>query len=189
VIAPHIARRYASALVEIGAEENSLDQIVSEVTLIAQTYEQNADLRKALENPLVQHEAKVAVLNDIASGLGLSPTVKNTLLFMADRRRLAVLPGVAQRLREMNDLRRGIVRAEVITAAPLSDEYYSRLQAQLEKMTGKKVVLDKRQDESIIAGVVTRIGDTVYDGSLKSRLQEIKNNLLDVDARAASAAS
>ncbi|MEO7108939.1 MAG: ATP synthase F1 subunit delta [Polyangiaceae bacterium] len=189
MIAPHIARRYATALVEIGAEENSLDQIVEQVSLIAQTYEQNADLRKALENPLVHHDAKVAVLNDIAAGLGLSPTVKNTLLFMADRRRLSVLPGVAQRLREMNDLRRGIVRAEVVTAAPLSDEYYSRLQAQLEKMTGKRVVLDKRQDESIIAGVVTRIGDTIYDGSLKSRLQEIKNNLLDVDARTASAAT
>jgi F-type H+-transporting ATPase subunit delta len=177
VIAPHIARRYATALVEIGAETHTLDTLVAEVSSIAETYAGNADLRKALENPLVHHEAKVAVLNDLASGLGLSPVVKNTLLFMASRRRLNVLPTVAQLLREMNDLRRGIVRAHVVTA---------RLQAQLEKMTGKKVVLDKTQDESIIAGVVTRIGDTVYDGSLRSRLQELRTNLLDVDARNAS---
>ncbi len=187
MIAPHIARRYATALVEIGAETHALDALVEEVSSVAKVYADNADLRKALENPLVQHEAKIAILNDVASGLSLSPVVKNTLLFMADRRRLSVLPTVAQLLREMNDLRRGIVRAEVVTAAPLNDEYYARLQAQLEKMTGKKVVLDKRQDESIIAGVVARIGDTVYDGSLKSRLQEIKTNLLDIDARSASA--
>ena len=186
MIAPHIARRYATALVEIGAETHSLDTLVEEVSSMAKVYADNADLRKALENPLVHHEAKVAVLNDLASGLGLSPVVKNTLLFMASRRRLNVLPSVAQLLREMNDLRRGIVRAHVVTAAPLSDEYYARLQAQLEKMTGKKVVLDKTQDESIIAGVVTRIGDTVYDGSLRSRLHELRTNLLDVDARNAS---
>lgn len=189
MISPHIARRYATALVEIGAETGALDTLVAEVSAMAEVYEQNADLRKALDNPLVHHDAKVAVLQDVAAGLGLSPVVRNTLLFMASRRRLNVLPTVAQLLREMNDLKRGIVRAHIVTAAPLSDEYYARLQAQLEKMTGKKVVLDKRQDESIIAGVIARIGDTVYDGSLKSRLQEIKTNLLDVDARSASATS
>ena len=178
MIAPHIARRYATALVEIGAETGALDTLVDEVSSMAEVYAQNADLRKALENPLVHHDAKVAVLQDVAAGLGLSPVVKNTLLFMADRRRLSVLPTVAQLLREMNDLRRGIVRAEVVTAAPLSDEYYARLQAQLEKMTGKKVVVDRRTDPGLIAGVVTRIGDRILDGSLRTRLQSIKDSLM-----------
>lgn len=178
MIAPHIARRYAKALVSIGAETGSLDAIVNDMNGLASAFESSADLRNALENPLVSREAKLAVLQDLASQLGLSPVVKNTLLFMADRRRTRILPTVAQLVREMNDLRRGIVRAEVVTAAPLSDAYYARLQAQLEKMTGKQVVIDKRQDESIIAGVVARIGDTVYDGSLRARLSEIKGSLL-----------
>ena len=178
MIAPHIARRYAKALVDIGVETGSLDAIVNDVSNVASAFESSADLRNALENPLVAHAAKRAVLEDLASQLGLSPVVKNTLLFMADRRRTRILPTVAQLVREMNDLRRGVVRAEVVTAAPLSDAYYARLQAQLEKMTGKQVVLDKRQDESIIAGVVARIGDTVYDGSLRARLAEIKGTLL-----------
>ncbi|MGH7281509.1 MAG: ATP synthase F1 subunit delta [Polyangiaceae bacterium] len=178
MIAPHIARRYAKALVSIGVETGSLDTIVNDMNGVASAFESSADLRNALENPLVAHTAKRAVLEDVAAQLGLSPIVRNTLLFMADRRRTRILPSVAQLVREMNDLRRGIVRAEVVTAAPLSDEYYARLQAQLEKMTGKQVVLDKRQDESIIAGVVARIGDTVYDGSLRARLSEIKGSLL-----------
>lgn len=179
MIAPHIARRYAKALVELGGEGGNLDHLVTEVSSVAAAFEESADLRNALENPLVALDAKRAVLEDLATQLGLSPTVKNTLLFMGDRRRLRVLPTVAQLLREMNDLRRGVVRAEVVTAAPLSDAYYARLQAQLEKMTGKKVVLDKKQDTSIIAGVVARIGDTVYDGSLRARLQELKGSLLE----------
>lgn len=179
MIAPHIARRYAKALVDIGIETSSLDAIVDEMNGVANAFETSAELRDALENPLVAHEAKRAVLTELAIKLNLSPVVKNTLLFMADRRRTRILPTMAQLIREMNDLRRGVVHAEVVTAAPLSDAYYARLQAQLEKMTGKKVVLDKRQDQSIIAGVVARIGDTVYDGSLRARLQEMKSSLLE----------
>ena len=91
---------------------------------------------------------------------------------------MRALPGIARLLREINDKRKGLVRAEVVTAAPLSDAYYARLQQQLEKMTGRKIVLDKREDPTILAGVITRIGDTVYDGSLRSRLHEIKHALL-----------
>lgn len=178
MIAPHIARRYAKALVDIGVETGALDTIVGEISSVASAFEESGDLRDALENPLVSHDAKRAILEELASRLGLSPVVRNTLLFMADRRRTRILPTMAKLVREMNDLRRGIVHAEVVTAAPLSDAYYARLQAQLEKLTGKTIVLDKRQDESIIAGVVARIGDTVYDGSLRARLQEMKTSLL-----------
>jgi len=78
----------------------------------------------------------------------------------------------------MTDRKKGLLRAEVVTAAPLSEAYYARLQQQLEKMTGRKVVIDRREDASILAGVVTRIGDTVYDGSLQTRLNELKHALL-----------
>jgi F-type H+-transporting ATPase subunit delta len=89
-----------------------------------------------------------------------------------------VLPAVAQLLREMSDKKDGVLRAEVITAAPLSEDYYVRLKSQLERMTGKQVVVDRREDPSLIAGVVTRIGDMVIDGSLRTRLRELENALL-----------
>jgi F-type H+-transporting ATPase subunit delta len=89
-----------------------------------------------------------------------------------------VLPAIAQILKEMGDLREGVVRAEVTTAARLPEDYYARLEKKLEKMTGKRVVIDRREDPSLIAGVVTRIGDLVIDGSLRARLLEMTNALL-----------
>jgi F-type H+-transporting ATPase subunit delta len=99
---------------------------------------------------------------------------------MVDRRRTRALPYVARWLRELADERQGLLRAEVITAAPLSDAYYGRLQSQLETMTGKRVVVDRRTDPSVIGGVVTRIGDRVFDGSLRTRLQSLRDALLPV---------
>jgi F-type H+-transporting ATPase subunit delta len=100
------------------------------------------------------------------------------MLLLVDRRRTKTLPYVARMLRELADARKGVVRAEVTTAVALADAYYARLQAQLEKMTGKRVVVDRVIDPTLIAGVVTRIGDRIFDGSLRTRLQSLKDSLM-----------
>jgi F-type H+-transporting ATPase subunit delta len=165
-------------LLEIGTESSSLAAVVDEVTRASEAYGESAELRSAFENPLVAHAAKKAILSELAEKLGLSPAVRNTLLILCDRRRLRVLPSIAQLLREMRDLRDGVLRAEVTTAARLNEDYYTRLQAQLERVTGKRVVIDRREDPSLIAGVVTRIGDMVIDGSLRARVYELRNALM-----------
>lgn len=173
-----VARRYAKAILELGSEGGNLDALVEELLNLSAAYEASAELRNALENPLVPFEAKKAILGQLAERLGLSATARHTVLLLNDRRRMRVLPGIAQLLKEMTDQRRGVVRAVVTTAVPLADGYYDRLRDRLEKMTGKKVVLDRREDPSLIGGVVARIGDTVIDGSLRARLQEMKSALL-----------
>ena len=178
MIATVVARRYAKALLELGVETGSLASVVDEVASVAAAYGASQELRQALDNPLVAHDAKKAILAELADRAGVSPPVKNLLLLLGDRRRLRALPAIAQVLKEMSDLRGGMIRAEVVTAARLPEEYYARLQAKLEKMTGKRVVLDRKEDPSLIAGVVTRIGDTVIDGSLRARLHELRNALL-----------
>ena len=178
MIAMNVARRYAKALVEIGQETGTLDALVSELGRAAEAYGASAELRHALENPLVPHPSKRAVVAEIAEQLQLGTVVKNTLQLLVDRRRMRILPGIAQLMKEMNDLRKGVLRAEVISAAPLSDDYYGKLHAHLESLTGKKVALDKKTDPSLIAGVVTRIGDTVYDGSLLARLRDAHQALM-----------
>src|SRR5438105_12603461 len=174
MIAGVVARRYAQALLELGSETGQLDALVEEVAAIVGSYEASPELQETLENPLSPLDVKRNILNDLASQIGLGQSARNTLLLLNDRRRLRALPGIARLLREMNDKKKGLLRAEVVTAAPLSEAYYGRLQQQLEKLTGKKVVIDRREDPSILAGVITRIGDTLYDGSLRSRLHEIK---------------
>jgi F-type H+-transporting ATPase subunit delta len=178
MIAAHVSRRYARALLEIGLAAQNLDALVDEMSRMAQAYESSADLRAAASNPNVPLAAKKAILSDLSQQLGLGATAKNTLLLLADRRRLTLLPDIATLLREMNDARKGLVRVEVTVAAPLSDAFYTRLQATLEKLTSKRVTLDKKQDPALIGGVVVRIGDMVLDSSLKTRLDGLKNALL-----------
>jgi F-type H+-transporting ATPase subunit delta len=173
-----VARRYAKALLDLGTAEGQLDKLVEEFATLSATWETSAELRSAIENPLVPHPAKKAVMTELAAKVGAGQTARNTLLLLVDRRRAQALPYVAAALRELADARKGIVRAEVTTATPLAEAYYGRLQVQLETMTGKKVVVDRRTDPSIIAGVVTRIGDRIFDGSLRTRLQTLRDALM-----------
>lgn len=173
-----MARRYAQALLELAVAEDKLDAIVDEVTTAAAAWEASPDFRNAIENPLVAHDAKKAVITEMADQIGASTTTRNTLLLLVDRRRMKALPYLARTLRELADARKGVLRAEVTTAAPLSDEYYAKLKAKLEKMTGKQVVIDRRIDAALIGGVVARIGDRIFDGSLHTRLQSLRDVLL-----------
>lgn len=177
MIPGQVARRYAKALMELGTEENRADALVEEMSNAAAAYEASADLRNALANPLVAYEAKKAVLLEIAEKLQLGNVAKHTILILNDRRRMAALPGIARVLRELNDAKKGLVRAEVISAKPLSADYLEKLRVSLERRTGKKIAIDQRVDETLIAGVIARIGDTIYDGSLKGRLNEIRTQL------------
>ncbi len=176
-----VARRYAQALLDIGVELGQLDPIVDEIASVAAAWDASSDLRNAIENPLVSHAAKKAVVHELVARLGTGAITRNTVHLLVDRRRAKTLPYVASELRRLADARKGLLRAEVTTATPLSDGYYGRLQAQLETMTGKKVVVERRTDPTLIAGVVTRIGDRILDGSLRTRLESMRDALMPAD--------
>ncbi len=173
-----IAKRYATALLELGSESNQLDAIVEELGRVAEAYETSAELRASFDDPLVPVQAKKAILDELGQRLGVGQVSKNALGLLLDRRRIRALPAIATRLKEMADLKRGILRAEVLTAMPLPEEYFVALQAQLERVTGRRIALDRKLDPSLICGVVARVGDTVYDGSLLARIRQIKDSML-----------
>jgi F-type H+-transporting ATPase subunit delta len=173
-----IARRYATALLELGSESGQLDALVEEIHRAAQTYESSPELRGALADPLVAVQAKHEIVQEVAQRLALGQVTRNALSLLVDRRRIKALPAIAQRLREMADDKRGVVRAEVHTAMPLPEEYFTQLQQQLERITGRRVALDRKLDPTLICGVVARVGDTVYDGSLIARLRRLKETML-----------
>jgi F-type H+-transporting ATPase subunit delta len=173
-----IAKRYATALLELGAETGQLDALVDELQRAAEAYTGSPDLRAAFDDPLVAAAAKKAIMDEIVQRLGASATTKNALGLLLERRRIRALPAIAGKLREMADLKRGILRAEVLTAMPLPEEYFAKLQHQLERITGRRIALDRKLDPTLICGVVVRVGDTVYDGSLVSRLRQLKDSML-----------
>jgi len=178
VISPNVSRRYARALYELGVETADLDKLVGELASVAQMLEESVELRRSMDNPLVGPETKKAVLGEIADRLLIGSVAKHAIMMLGERRRLSLLSEIVQLLKEMTDLRAGVVRAVVTTAIPMSDGYYEKLRLVLEKLTGRKVVLDKETDPTIIAGVVTRIGDRILDGSIRTRLVSLKSSML-----------
>lgn len=173
-----VAERYARAIFELGVETGTLAALVDQIRRFAAAYAESADLRSVLENPVVPLEQRQNILGELASRLGFGPSALNTVRYLASRRRLAVLPDIAKRLDSLSDEKQGVVRATVTSAAPLSEAFYQRLAEELAKLVGKKVVLDRREDPSLIAGVVTRIGDNTIDGSLRGRLDTLERTLL-----------
>jgi F-type H+-transporting ATPase subunit delta len=171
------ARRYARAIFEIGKEEGSLAKLTQEITSFAEVWSESAELRQALESPLLDDASSEGVLKEIGERLGLSPTAQRTVRLLGQRRRLPALPDIARELSRLVDEDAKLVRAEVLSAAPLSPDYLDRLKTEMEKATGQKVVITHRQDPSLISGVVTRIGDRVIDGSALSRLRTFRDSL------------
>ncbi len=173
-----IARRYARALLELGAEQNNLETLVKEISAVAEAFTSSAELRAVVDNPEIPRTARKQVFVEIAAKLGCGVTTKNTLSLLADASRLRALPAIATALREEADRSAGVVRASVTSAQPLGDAYIQKLTQALETRFKKKVVVVKNVDPSLLAGVVTRVGDTVIDGSLRARLDELRTQLL-----------
>lgn len=173
-----VAKRYAQAIFELGVDQANVAALVGEVKRLAEAWDASGELRAALANPLVSEAARLAIVKDLCAALGLSPTARNAAGLLAQRRRLSILPDVADELARLSDERAGVVRATVTSAAPLSEATRQKLQQQLEKRTGKKVLLEVRQDPTLIAGLVARIGDLVIDGSARARLAELRTQLL-----------
>jgi F-type H+-transporting ATPase subunit delta len=173
-----IARRWARAIFELGKETNAVARINADVSAFAEVYASHDELSHVLSNPLVPDAAREAVVVDVAGKLNLSDMSKNALRLLAQKRRLGALPLIARQLSRLADEDQNIVRAEVTTAGPASDDYLAKLRAELEKATGKKVTIAHKVDKALIGGVVTRIGDRVIDGSVKTRLQSFRETLL-----------
>jgi F-type H+-transporting ATPase subunit delta len=173
-----VADRYARAIFELGVETGQLAPITEQVSRFAQVYAKSAELRAVLDNPLVDPEKRAAVLNDVATRLGLVGSALNLIKLLASRKKLRVVPDIARRLDRFSDEKAGVVRASVTSAKPMPEGFYQKLVSELEAATARKIVLERREDPSLIAGFVTRIGDNTIDGSVRGRLDEIERQLV-----------
>jgi F-type H+-transporting ATPase subunit delta len=171
------AERYARAIFELGVESGNASDLVGKVEAFAAVYNGSLQLRVVLENPRVEASERDAVLREVAQRLGFGPLGLNAVRYLARRRRLRALPEIAERLRHLIDQKAGLVRATVTAAAPLPESFYEKLSRELEALTGQRVSLERREDPSLIAGVVTRIGDKTIDGSLRGRLEQLGRQL------------
>ena len=173
-----IAERYARAIFELGVESGELSSLTDQIERVARAYRESQELRVALADPVVTEAARRGLIDELAPRLGLSGTAKNAVLLLSARRRLIALPEIARCLARLADEQANVVRVLVTSAEPLSEAYSAELVQKLELGTGRKVVLEKRHDATLIAGVVVTIGDNTIDGSLKGRLRQVEQHLL-----------
>ena len=171
------AARYARALLDVVIKEGNPEQVQQELTAFADLLVQNPNLEKALTNPAVPVTGKRGIVKELASRLSLSSPPAKLLMLLADRDRLVVVPDLVAVYRDrLMDLRQ-VVRADVTTAEPLAEAKVSLLKERLATLTGRTVTMTTKVDPSIIGGVVARVGSTVYDGSVATQLDRIKNRL------------
>jgi F-type H+-transporting ATPase subunit delta len=173
------ATRYARALFDVALKESDPVQIGRDLASFADLMSSNAELHGALTNPAVPAAAKRQIASTLATRLSIAAPAHKLLLLLADRDRLAVVPDLLSIYRERLMEHQQVVRADVTTAAPLTADRAAQLQQQLADITGRTVDMTTSVDPSIIGGVVTRIGGTVYDGSIATQLAKLRQTLAE----------
>jgi F-type H+-transporting ATPase subunit delta len=173
-----VAERYARAIYELGVESGDLKGLTEQIKRFTEAYTASDELRAVLDNPLVEPGQRDAILREIAARVSVGPLAQNALRLLASRHRLAALPFIARRLSTLADENAGVVRATVVSAISLPEDYYRQLEKQLEQGLGRTVILERQEDPSLLGGIVTRIGDNIIDGSIKGRLHELERRLL-----------
>lgn len=173
-----IGRRYARALLELAEANKQTERVQKDLAEFSEAFEKSRDLREVFENPKVSREQRKKVLTAVLDRMAVAPIVKSALLMLAERNRMRFVGEISDSFQTIAETRAGRVRAEVVTAVAMPEAYYTELTKVLEQVTGKKVALVKKEDPSIIAGVVTRVGDKVFDGSVRARLTELKERML-----------
>jgi F-type H+-transporting ATPase subunit delta len=172
------ATRYARALLDVTTKQGGPDQAERDLDAVVGLMNRHADLHRSLTNPAVPAAGKRGVVQALAVRLDLSTPVTRLLVMLAERDRLLLLPDLLSVYRERLMDHQQVVRAEVTTAVPLAQDLASRLEHRLAEVTGRRVSMTTKVDPSIIGGVVTKIGSTVYDGSLARQLATIRRKLV-----------
>jgi F-type H+-transporting ATPase subunit delta len=172
-----MARRYAAALADVVIAQGEAREVQEELNAWAQMLEDNSGLLEVFRNPTIPYEQKRNVLNTLVTRTGVRPTTANFLKVLLQNHRLAELHEINRRFALQLDERSGVVSAQVTTARDLPESTKENLRAQLGTLTGKKVRLQFAVDEELIGGIVTRIGSTLYDGSVRTQLQQIKQKM------------
>jgi F-type H+-transporting ATPase subunit delta len=176
------ARRYAEALADVAIHRGQATLVDQELGEFAELVRTNRDLYSTFASPVVSQKDKLKILNAIIDRTRPSETIVNLLRLLLSHYRLQDLEELHRQFqREMNK-REGVVPAEVTTAAPIDGAEQQALRHKLEQMTGKQIQLEFKVDPEAIAGVITRVGSVVYDGSVRTRLQTMKRKLSDAEA-------
>lgn len=175
-----IAGRYAQAVFDIVREEGGLDDLARQTDDLGAALADSADLRSLISSPLYTRDDQARAIGALAQKMGFSTVLANTLQLMARNRRLFVLPQLVRQLQARIAEERGEVTAEVTSAVALTDDQQMRLRDTLARKSGKKVKLNTRVDDTLIGGMIVKLGSQMIDSSVRSKLASLQNAMKEV---------
>jgi len=162
---------------EIGTEDGSYQRIGQDVASMADAIATSGELSNLLTNPVFPREDREKIVLSILQRIGASKTVINFSRLLLDRECLSILPDISRELSAMIDAKSGQLTAEVTSAVALSPMQQNELKATLETLSGKKIQIEATEDPSLLGGLVAKVGDLVYDGSVRTQLLELGRSL------------
>ena len=172
-----IARRYAKALLIIGKEDGQAETYGKELDGFTKMMSEKKELAQAIVNPIYGASGRKKVLETVVGKVGVSKVVASFLLLLFDKGRIDFLSDINSFYQKLADELKGVLRASLVSASALSSETVEKIRTTLSKRTGKDIILQVEQDPGLIGGIVSRIGDLVLDGSIKSQLLSMRESL------------
>ena len=172
-----VARRYASALADVVLERGEAREVQEEMLVWEQMLQSSSNLQEVFRNPTIALDDKRGLLSKLIARAKPRPTTTNFLKVLLQNQRLTEIGEINRKFAEILDLRAGMVAAIVTTARTVPEAAQQQLYTKLLSLTGKKVRINFATDPNLIGGLVTRIGSTVYDGSVRNHLQMIKEKM------------
>ncbi|HET9994362.1 MAG TPA: ATP synthase F1 subunit delta [Candidatus Acidoferrum sp.] len=166
--------QYANALADIALAQGAAEPAAKQLSDFAALYAQSVELRTFLASPAVTIETKHAVIEKLVARLGASKIIRNFLFVITDHRRTHLLPEIGATFQQVIRQRQGVAEAEISSAVELSAAQKKEMAATLARLVGKKIETKYSLDPALLGGAVVRIGDTIYDGSLRGRLNEMR---------------
>ena len=173
-----LATRYARALLSALHDPQAAANADTFLTCLASAMNESVELRVSLLNPAVPSAARKKALQALSDSTNAGPAMGNFLATVVDNHRVGELPSIAEAFHEVREAAAGVIPATVTSARPLDEAMRRRLQVSLERLTGRKVHATWETDESLVGGVVTRVGSKVYDGSLKTQLVGLRRRMV-----------
>ena len=172
-----LARRYAKALFAVGKDDGKLEDYNDALQGLNEIFASDVGLADALTNPLYPMDVREKVMEGIVASMGVDKVMGNFLNLLVEKKRADVLPDIAEEFQIMVDEENNVSHGSVVSAVELSDELQAKVQATLEKLTGKTVELTPSVDPSIIGGIIAKVGDLELDGSIRTQLAGLKDSI------------
>jgi F-type H+-transporting ATPase subunit delta len=169
--------QYATALADIVLEQGAAEPARKQLQDFRAAYDESAELRNFLGSPAITREAKHGVIEKLIARLGASKIIRNFLFVMADNQRIHLLPDIVETFEQVLRQRQGVAEAEVTSAVEMNDGQKAALVRTLERLSGKKIQAKYSLEPTLLGGAVVRIGDTIYDGSVRNRLSQLRVRL------------